>query len=108
MGDLDIGLIRVADYDGAHLMLIHLFKVKNGLSPKYLKHNFTSVSDTHTHNTRGSTSNYHVSVSLSRAPSSFAFSCVKEWNALPDTVKGINSLKPFKRELREFLISSYR
>ena len=90
-----------------YFKLIHLFKIKNGSAPRYMRPNFTSVSDMHTHNTRGSTSNFHVSVSLSRAPSSFAFSCVKEWNAIPHDIKGIASLKPFKRELRKFLISSY-
>ena len=57
--------------------LVHLFRIKRGLAPHYLRTNLTSVSDAHRHNTRGSTSNYHVSRSLFATTSSFAFSCVK-------------------------------
>ena len=87
--------------------LVHLFRVKRGLAPHYLRINLTSVSDAHSHNTRGSTSNFHVSKSLSATPSSFAYSCVKLWNSLPIQIKSIDSLLVFKRELRNFLFSSY-
>ena len=87
--------------------LVHMFKIKHGLAPQYLRFDLSSVSDTHTHNTHGSTSNFHVSKSLSQMPSSFAFSSVKYWNSLPAGLKGINSLSTFKRELRRFFLSSY-
>ena len=90
-----------------YFKLIHLFKIKRGSAPRYMRSNFTSLSDVHMHNTRGSTSNFHMPVSMSRAPSSFAFSCVKEWNAIPNDIKSIDTLRSFKRELRKFLISSY-
>ena len=90
-----------------YFKLIHLFKIKHGIAPRYLSRNIVSVSDTHAHNTRGSASNFHVSKSLSSNNSAFAFSCVMQWNALPNQIKSIDSLSIFKRELRKFLLSSY-
>ena len=90
-----------------YFKLIHLFKIKHGLAPRYLGRNIVSVSDTHSHNTRGRTSNFHVSKSLASTPSAFAFSCVKQWNELPNHLKAVNSLVSFKRKLKEFLLSSY-
>ena len=87
--------------------LVHLFRIKHGLAPHYLRTNLTSVADAHMHNTRGSTSNYHVSRSLSATPSSFAYSSVRLWNSLPARLKGIDSLLVFKKELRDFLFASY-
>ena len=91
----------------SYFKMIHLFKIKHGLSPNYLRTNILSVSDMHSYNTRGSSSNFHVPKSLSNAPSAFAFSCVRLWNGLPERIKLINSLIPFKRELKRFLLSSY-
>ena len=90
-----------------YFKLVHLFKIKHGIAPRYLRANLSSVSDTHTYNTRGSTSNFHVSRNLSQMHSSFAFSCVRSWNSLPNELKRIDSLLVFKRELRKFLLSSY-
>ena len=91
----------------SYFKLIHLFKIKHGLGPNYLRSNIVSVSDTHSYNTRGSSSNFRVPKSLSNAPSAFAYSCVRLWNALPERIKLIDSLIPFKRELKKFLLSSY-
>ena len=90
-----------------YFKLIHLFKIKHGLGPQYLRTNIVSVSDTHSYGTRSSVSNFHVSKALSKTPSAFAFSCVKLWNGLPERIKLIDSLPPFKRELRNFMLSSY-
>ena len=91
-----------------YFKLIHLFKVKHGLGPRYLRSNIASVSDTHSYRTRGSVSNFHMSKALSNCPSSFAYSCVRLWNSLPGRIKSIGSLSVFKTELRKLLLSSYR
>ena len=90
-----------------YFKLFHLFKIKHGLAPRYLSKNIVSVSDSHSYNTRGSVSNFHVSKTLSGTPSAFAYSCVKQWNELPARIKSIDSLYAFKRELRKLLLSSY-
>ena len=90
-----------------YFKLIHLFKIKHGLGPRYLRKGIVSVSETHLHRTRGSVSDFHVSKSLSNCPSAFAFTCVKQWNSLPSRIKAIDSFPSFKRELKQFYLSSY-
>ena len=43
-----------------YFKLLHIFKIRNGLAPRYLMTNFRSISDAHTHNTRGSSFNYCI------------------------------------------------
>ena len=90
-----------------YFKLIHLFKIKHGHGPRYLRSNIVSVSEAHSYGTRGSLANFHISKTLSSCPSAFAFSCVKRWNELPSRIKAIDSLTVFKRELKKFLLSSY-
>ena len=91
----------------SYFKLIHLFKIKHNLCPQYLRTNIVSISDTHSYGTRSRASNFHVSKILSNAPSTFAYSCVKLWNALPEHIKSIDSLPTFKHVLKKFMLSSY-
>ena len=38
----------------AFFKMMHLFRIRHNIAPKYLMPNFTSLSASHTHNTRGS------------------------------------------------------
>ena len=87
--------------------LVLLLKIRNDLAPRYLVPNFVSISDTHSHNTRGSNLNFRLPRSLSLAPTTFAFTAIKDWNSLPNFVKEINALSSFKRKLKEYLLSRY-
>ena len=87
--------------------LVLLFKIRKDLAPRYLVPSFVSVSDSHSHFTRGSNFNYRLPRSLAQAPSSFAYSAIKSWNSLPDSIKEIESLAVFKRRLKEYLFSRY-
>ena len=90
-----------------YFKLIHLYKIKHGLAPNYLRSRFSSVSDTHSHLTRGSRCNFHLSRSAANAPSSFAFTSARQWNMIPNRIKEMNSLPLIKRELKKYLISRY-
>ena len=85
----------------------HLFRIRHKLAPGYLLHNFKSISDAHTHNTRGSSFNYVLSRELSLSPTSFSFLAIKQWNELPNDIKSISEFRVFKRKLKEFFISQY-
>ena len=85
----------------------HLFRIRHKLAPSYLLHNFKSISDAHTHNTRGSNVNYVLSRELSLSPTSFSFLAIKQWNELPNDIKSIREFRVFKRKLKEFFISQY-
>ena len=85
----------------------HLFRIRHKLAPSYLLQNFKSISDAHTHNTRGSNVNYVLSRELSLSPTSFSFLAIKQWNELPNDIKSIREFRVFKRKLKEFFISQY-
>ena len=74
------------------------------LFPNDLLHNFKSISDAHSHNTRGSNFNFVLSRELSHAPTGFSFLAIKQWNALPNDIKSVTELRVFKRRLNEFFL----
>ena len=90
-----------------YFKLCHVFRVRYGLAPGYLSLNFTPITDRHSHFTRGSSFNYVISPEFSNAPSSFAFTSIKEWNALPGDIKSIQSFPIFRRKLKQFLMLNY-
>ena len=87
--------------------MTHLFRIRNKLAPSYLLPNFTAVSAAHSHNTRGSCSNFVLSRELSLSQKSFAFTAIKNWNSLPNDLKCIGEFRVFKRRLKQYFISQY-
>ena len=71
----------------------HLFRIWHKIAPTYLLPNFKSISNAHTHNTRGSSYNFHLSRELSVSPNGFSFKAIKQWNQLPNSLKSIDNLK---------------
>ena len=90
-----------------YFKLVHVFRIRAGLAPSYLSHNFKPVSVVHNYRTRGYSHDYHVSKEMSLAPTSFVFSAVSHWNALPGCLKGVQSLSLFKSRLKQHLLSAY-
>ena len=87
--------------------MAHLFRIHHKLAPSYLLPNFKLISVAHSHNTRGSSHNFHLSRELSLFSNGFAFTAIKEWNELPDSIKSIGEFRVFKRKLKQFFISRY-
>ena len=90
-----------------YFKLLHIFRIRHSLAPRYLMSNFKAVSDAHTHNTRGSSFNYSISKELSLSPSTFSYTAIKAWNSLPNSLKSIDNLALFKRRLKEYFLSEY-
>ena len=90
-----------------YFRLLHVFRIRSGLSPPYLSNNFTPLQSVHAYSTRGSIHDYHISKEISMAQSSFAYTAILNWNALPESLKGIQSLSVFKSRLKRHLLSSY-
>ena len=90
-----------------YFKLLHIFRIRNGLAPRYLMTNFRSISDAHTHNTRGSDYNYFVSKNLARSQNSFAYTAIRSWNSLSVTLKSISDIHIFKRKLKTALLARY-
>ena len=111
-GHVDNKNLRVMNWlnipDRVHFFqMMHLFRIRNKLAPRYLLPNFTAVSASHSHNTRGSEYNFSISRELSLSQSSFAFSAIKYWNGLPNSIKCIESFQVFRRKLKQFLFEQY-
>ena len=90
-----------------YFKMVHVFKIRAGLAPQYLSEHFTPVSAVHTYGTRSQSFDFHASKAISMAQTSFAYSAILNWNSLPVSIKGIQSLSLFKSKLKSYLISSY-
>ena len=90
-----------------YFRLLHVFRIRSGLSPPYLSDNFTLLRSVHAYSTRGSVHDYHVSKEISKSHSSFAYTAISNWNALPESLKAIQSLSVFKTKLKRYLLSHY-
>ena len=82
--------------------LCHLFKARIGLAPSYLSVGFCPMQQVHHHNTRGSSLNYFVD-SQKFPPGTFHYAAVREWNQIPQELKGIPTLSCFKKRLRQYM-----
>ena len=90
-----------------YFKVVHVHKVVTGRAPEYLVKRFVPVQTTHTHNTRSSSYDFHISKEISRSPSSFSYTATKEWNALPNEIKAIGTEKLFRRKLHDHYSRSY-
>ena len=77
------------------------------LPPSYLQSDFVSLGSTHSHLTRGSDVNFHMSRNVARSPKSFSFTAIRQWNGLPNALKGVTGLGAFKKKLKSFYLSQY-
>ena len=90
-----------------YFSLIHVFKIRSGIAPGYLSQFFVQVKSNHSQGTRGTAYNYQLSKNLSLAPTCFSFSAIKDWNALPASLKGEKSLNVFCGKLKQHLMLDY-
>ena len=90
-----------------YFKLVHVFKISHKQAPDYLSKRFVPLSGVHAYETRSRSSDFLVSKELSRSLSSFSYTAVKEWNALPIFLKQIESELCFRRKLKDFFSSSY-
>ena len=87
--------------------LSQVFKIRIGMSPAYLSYGFLPLSHSHGHDTWRRSFNYSISKELADSPTSFAYTAIKLWNELPQSLQGVASLETFKARLRQHLVSSY-
>ena len=100
----DLGWLTVADRV-RYFSLLHVFRVRKGSGPSYLRKGFVMIADVHNHRTRASSTGYHVSGG--DVDGSFGFFGKKEWNALPDRLKNLDNINAFKVKLKEYFFDSY-
>ena len=90
-----------------YFKLLHIFRIRNGLAPRYLMVNFRSISDAHSYNTRGSEFNHCISKDLARSQTSFSYTAIKSWNSLSSSLKSVTNLGLFKKKLKDAFLLRY-
>ena len=88
-----------------YFALLHVFRVRKGCGPPYLRKGFVLVSEAHGHNTRASGNGYHIS--RDDVDGSFGFFGKKEWNTLPESIKTLGNIDLFKVKLKQYLMANY-
>ena len=89
-----------------YFSLLHVYRVRKGTGPQYLRGNFKLVSDVHGYKTRGSSTGFHISGE--DVVGSFEYCGKTEWNSLPDRLKTLGSIDAFKRNLKLYFLEGYR
>ena len=89
------------------LRLGHAHKIFYNKCPDYLKQHFCKVSEQHVYNTRSSQFNFVVPKIRGVDSTSFFFTAITDWNALPNSVKAIKNHDTFKTDLKHFLKMRY-
>ena len=87
------------------LKLSHVFKVKNGLCPEYMKDNFNLTRDIQRVYTRASRDNFFLPRVINQGVHTFYFTAVKEWNLLPTRIKELTNIDRFKISLKAHILS---
>ena len=88
------------------LKLNHVFNIKIGKSPEYMKELFSMIGDTELRIcTRASRYNFFLPRVNNRESHTFYFSAIKEWNHLPVRVKEMSNKDQFRTSLRTHILN---
>lgn len=102
-----LSLLKIPDIYKYHT-LIFMFKISHHLLPAQFIDSFTQCSKIHQHLTRNSTVNFFILPHHTKVRSkSVKFAGPKIWNELPNSLKTIQTLGSFKRNLKRHIILSY-
>jgi len=91
-------------YRVCQLQLNHMYKVKNGSAPCYLRNEFISTSDIHNKGTRQSFNSFFVPQVGSSGKSSFRYTGIKAWNALPHSIRNVENYMRFKIAVKKHML----
>ena len=86
---------------------VQMFKCMNNQAPTYLKIMFDKRSQIHDYNTRNSNDINLVKCRTTLAQNSFYYRGAVVWNSLPPEIRNLSNLNTFKRNLRNYFLSSW-
>lgn len=90
-----------------YIKMILTYKITKNRVPEYLTNYFTTVRDTHSHFTRGSTINFIPwRFKTQFGKNTFRYSAALLWNRLPMEIKCSPSERVFKQVLRRWLLEN--
>ena len=83
------------------------FKCVKGLAPSCLSDRFVTRSTVHDRNTRNKDCLNIPAYQSVAGQRTFLYRAIKLWNSLPGAIIAADSLRTFKKKLREFLFESF-
>lgn len=83
--------------------LVMVFKIKNGLAPKYLNDDITFVNDIYDRTLRNSSDFRLPKYKTNITTKSIFYEGIKLYNELPDRIKNANSLYTFKKHCKIYV-----
>ena len=86
----ELNLLNV-DTRVKQLKMNHVHKIVNNKGPSYMKEHFLNVSEIHKYQTRSNEHNFFISQCQGPKSQTFYYSAIKDWNDLPDHLKGIQN-----------------
>ena len=84
---------------------VHAWKFSKGRLPENQRNMLNKVSDVHQYNTRAARTGLFVSTQDHR---SVGYRIPKEWDSLPEGLRGTNSLGALKRKCKHGFLSEYK
>ena len=100
-----VGLLPV-DYRVEQLKLGHMYNIINGSAPQYMKCQIEMVQ--HSYNTRSSDLCCKIPIVKSFGSTSFLYTGILKWNAVPLSIKNCVTKNSFKSELKKYLHTKLR
>ena len=89
-------------------VLVFIFKIKNGLAPKYLLDKIVYSNEVHGYNTRQKANFFIPPRSKTTSMNSVFFKGLDEFNRLPTGIKCLKTLATFKKQLKIDLLNNGR
>ena len=90
-----------------HLMLCHMFKVRNNEAPGYMNDYFVAQDSVHEYNTRlQNKGGYCLPKVKGSGSKSFSFLGSKLWNNLPSNITRLENIKHFKVATKSYLMTN--
>ena len=91
---------REEEYVRLKQLAVRMYKIRNNLSPSYLRRIFTNTSNVHSHNLRNSELNYYVPRPRTEsAKGSLHYRGSVLWNKIPSEIRKLPSLNVFKTSI---------
>ena len=99
-----LGILKINDLYRQQLR-VHAWKFSKGRLPENQRNMLNKVSDVHQYNTRAARTGLFVSTQDHR---SVGYRIPKEWDSLPEGLRGTNSLGGLKRKCKQGFLSAYK
>ena len=83
-----------------YIKLNHVYRVKEGLAPKYLSENL--VFNSYVHSTRSGPYSIFIPSGARFYRNSFVYTASHEWNKVPRNIQSVTSISLFKKKLKKY------